>query len=158
MTFVISLIIAFGLVVPSVFAADDGFGGAETTVEGQHFTLLLKPGVDAANLASQLNISATDEQLANQRIDNSSATKQLASMLDVLFNRASDVLDMHVYSFKGSIKVFANPQELHDFFFNMYHKELPCTGVSFYLADYNSIYSDPYLPSRSYMDNLRSHL
>ncbi len=118
---------------------NDGFGDA-LKLNSQHFTIYYKKSVDLATLSSQLNITPTDQLLTNQTIDDSSLPGQISSMLDILFNRACDVLDMHVYSFKGNIKIFATQQDLQDFFKGMYHKDLPCTGVSFYIYDLNSIY------------------
>ncbi len=118
---------------------DDGFGDA-TKIDGHYFTIYYKPGVDINNLIGQLHVSKTDQMMANQPVDTSSVEKQLASMLDVLFNRAGDVLDMHVHSFKGNIKIFASQRELAAFYDNLYHRDLPCTGLSFYLSDFNSIY------------------
>ena len=123
----------------SAWAADDGFGAAGR-IEGSHFTIYYKSGVDLNNLIGQLNISKTDEMLAGQAVDLSAPERRLASSLDVLFNRACSVLDMHVYSFKGSIKIFSTQQELAAFYDTLYHRELPCTGLSFYLYDFNSIY------------------
>ena len=134
--------IAFWLLLaaPAAWAAgSDGFGDVQK-IDSQYFTIYYKPQVDPNNLLNQLNVSKADQILSGQSVDFSSVEKQLASMLDVLFNRACDVLDMHVYSFKGNIKIFQTQKELAAFYDNLYHDDLPCTGVSFYLYDFNSIY------------------
>ena len=118
---------------------DDGFGHARK-IEGEHFTIYYKPGVDLNNLLDQLNISHTDEMLSGQTLDTSSVDRRLSSMMEVLFARASDILDMHVYSYKGSIKIFSSLNELTDYYNRLYHAHLPCTGYAFYLDDYKSIY------------------
>jgi len=120
-------------------AAQDTFGEANK-IEGEHFTIEYKNGVDLNALVDGLKVSDTDEQLTNLKIDHSSTQKQLASMIEILFNRASDVLDMHVYSLKAHIKVFADHHQLVDFFHTMFPGNLPCMGLSFYLADTDSIY------------------
>ena len=61
-------------------------------------------------------------------------------MVEVLFARASDVLDMHIYSLKANIKIFASQQDLTDFYNNLFHARIPCTGFGFYLDDDRSIY------------------
>ena len=129
------------VVLPAVYvrAADDGFGDSKRT-EGDHFTIEYKNGVDSSVLAEKLKISDTDQQLTNLKIDKSSPEKELASKIEILFNRASDVLDMHVYSLKGHIKVFADIQQLQDYYHRMFQGALPCTGFSFYLPQYDSIY------------------
>jgi hypothetical protein len=129
------------VVLPAVCvrAADDGFGDANK-IEGAHFTIDYKSGVDLNALAEKLKISDIDQQLTGVKIDNSSAEKELASKIEVLFERAGDVLDMHVYSLKGHIKIFADHQQLADFYHRRFRGDLPCTGFSFYLPEYDSIY------------------
>lgn len=129
------------IVMPAVYvqAADDGFGDANT-IEGEHFTIDYKKGVDLNVLVEELKVSAIDQQLTDLKIDNSSTEKELSSMIEILFNRASDVLDMHVYSLKGHVKVFADFQQLARFYHHLYSGSLPCSGFSFYLPDFDSIY------------------
>ncbi len=122
-----------------VCAADDGFGTA-TKIDTEHFTIYYKPGVDINALISQLHVSATDQVLTNLTVNTSSPQAQLSSMVEVLFARASDVLDMHIYSLKANIKIFATQQDLTSFYNNLFHEHVPCTGYSFYLDDQRSIY------------------
>jgi len=126
------------LLAPALVWADD-FGGA-TKIDTEHFTVYYKPGVDINNLISQLHISSTDEVLTNQKIDPTSPQAQLSSMVEVLFARASDVLDMHIYSLKANILIFADQQDLTDFYNNRFHAKIPCTGYGFYLDDTKTIY------------------
>ena len=127
--------------MPAVFvnAADDGFGQANK-IEGEHFIIDYKNDVDLTSLVEKLKISDTDQLLTNLKIDHSCAEKELASRIEILFNRASDVLDMHVYSLKGHIKIFADHQQLENFYHHLFQGNLPCTGFSFYLPQYDSIY------------------
>jgi len=129
------------LVIPAAYiqAADDGFGDSNT-ITGEHFTIDYKTGVDINALAKKLIISDTDQQLSNLKVDTSSPEKELASKIEILFNRASDVLDMHVYSLSGHIKIFADFNQLQDFYHQLFKGDLPCTGFSFYLPQYDSIY------------------
>jgi len=119
--------------------SDDGFGTA-TKIEGEHFTIYYKPGVDPNSLLKQLNVGHADEILSGQTMDTSSNDRQLSSMAEVLFARASDILDLHVYSYKGSIKIFPSLKELTDYYNNHYHAPVPGTGYAFYSDDYKSIY------------------
>jgi hypothetical protein len=121
------------------FAADDDFGTA-TKINTAHFTIYYKPGVDINNLISQLHVSQTDQILTNQKIDTSTPQAQLASMVEVLFGRASDVLEMHIYSLKANIRIFANQQDLTAYYNNLFHANIPCTGYGFYLDDMKSIF------------------
>lgn len=120
-------------------SSTDGFNAA-SKFQTKHFTIYFEKDVDADLLIKQLSITDTDLLLTNQSIDSSSSVTQLASKMDVLFNRTCDILDMHVNSFKGDIKVFKSQEELKKFYQQLYHQDLPCTGYSFYLNDYNAIY------------------
>ncbi len=120
-------------------ATDDGFG-ASTRVDSEHFLIYYKPRVDINQLIDQLKISKTDEILTDQVVNRTSAQLQLSSMVEVLFARACDILDMHVYSLKANIKIFATQKDLTDYYNNLFHAHLPCTGFGFYLDDTRSIY------------------
>jgi len=121
------------------FTADDDFGTA-VKINTDHFTIYYKSGVDINNLISQLYVSQADQVLTNQAVNTSSPQAQLSSMVEVLFARASDVLDMHIYSLKANIKIFATQQDLTNFYNNLFHAHVPCTGYGFYLDDTKSIY------------------
>jgi len=122
-----------------VCAADDDFGAA-SKIDTDHFTIYYKSGVDINALISQLHVSPTDVVLTNLTVNTSSPQAQLSSMVEVLFARASDVLDMHIYSLKANIKIFATQQDLTSFYNNLFHQNIPCTGYGFYLDDTKSIY------------------
>ena len=128
------------LLMPALgFAAEDGFGAA-SKIDTGHFTVYYRTGVDINNLISQLHVSQTDQILSNQMLNKSSPQAQLSSMVEVLFARASDVLDMHIYSLKANIKIFATQEDLTAFYNNLFHAHIPCTGYGFYLDDQRSIY------------------
>ena len=119
---------------------NDGFNGT-SKMEGEHLTIEYFNDVDPSFLNEIFRISPMDEQLTNLKIDKTSIQKEILSKLEIVFNRASDLMDMHIYSFKGSIKVFANHQQLQDFFNTLFkNSSLPCTGYAFYSEKYNSIY------------------
>jgi Zn-dependent peptidase ImmA (M78 family) len=87
-----------------------------------------------------LSVSPTDEMLSGQSVDTSSVDRELSSMMEILFTRASDILDLHVYSYKGNIKIFPTLYELTNYYNNLYHSHVPCTGYAFYIVDDKSIY------------------
>lgn len=128
------------LLMPAlVCSASDDFGGA-AKIDTDHFTFYYKPGVDINNLISQLHISQTDQVLTNQSLNTSSPQAELAGMIEILFARASDVLDMHIYSLKANILIFLNQQDLTNYYNNRFHAQIPCTGYGFYLDDSKTIY------------------
>ena len=139
------LIAAFFLSAAPPTWADvrDGFND-HLKIESRHFTIYYKDGVDLSALLESLKITRADLLLTRQSIDDSSPEKKLASMLDIIFDRTCDILDMHVYSFKGDIKIFPT-QELLQVYFNAAYpgQRMPCAGVSFYSQDLKSIYITP---------------
>ena len=136
----VCLVLVFLLRVACAYGqSDDGFGSAKK-IEGEHFTIYYKPDVDLDSLLKQLNVSSADQILSGQIVDNSSPERQLSSMMEIIFARASNILDLHVYSYKGSIKIFSTLKELTDYYNRLYHTHLPCTGYAFYLVDYKSVY------------------
>jgi hypothetical protein len=136
----LAILIVAAILKPAGALENDGFI-ASSTIEGEHLSVQYQEGVDLNTILDQLKISSVDEQLTNIKIDRSSAQRQLLSKLEILFSRSGDLMDMHIYSYKGAIKVFTNHQKLQEFFKSLFKdNELPCTGYSFYSADYNSIY------------------
>jgi len=118
---------------------DDGFGDAPR-IEGGHFTIYYKSGVDLKGLLKQFSTSPGDEILSGQSVDKSSDDKRLSSMMEVLFARAGDILDLHVYSYKGSIKIFPTIKGLTAYYSKLYNAPVPGSGEAFYLEDSKSIY------------------
>ena len=118
---------------------DDNFSPVRK-IAGQHFDIYYDQGVDLKGLLKQLNVSHADEILSGQTLDNSSDERRLSSMMDILFLRSSDILDLHVYSYKGSIKIFKSFKDLTDYYNKLYHASLPGTGYAFYLDDKRSVY------------------
>ena len=100
------LMMVFWLGTSCVFAQnEDGFGHARQ-IEGGHFAIYYSSAVELDRLLAQLNVSHADEILSGQSVDRSSVQQALSSKVEVLFARASDILDLHVDSYKGSIKIF----------------------------------------------------
>ncbi len=119
--------------------SDDGFGDA-LKIEGEHFNIYYKSHIALEGLLKQLSVSPADEMLSKQSIDTSSLERTISSKVEVLFNRAGDILDMHVYSFQGSIKIFPSMKDMTDYYNTRFHANLPCTGYAFYSPDDKSIY------------------
>ncbi len=63
---------------------------------------------------------------------------ELADAVDTLFMRVSDMLDMRLYGFRGSLKVCRNKEHLGRIYRDLFHKELG--AQSFYVSDLNTIY------------------
>jgi len=135
-----ALVLVFSLRAASVCAqSEDGFGDA-SKIKGEHFTIYYKTGIDLKDLLAKFTVSHSDELLSGQAVDKSSNEATLSSMMEVLFARAGDILDLHVYSYQGSIKIFPTLKELSDYYNKHYHAALPGTGYSFYAEDDKIIY------------------
>jgi len=132
------LFFSFGEGVRSALALEDGFGPARQA-EGKHFTVYYSPEIEAFSLLRELRISASDQVLAGGTLSRGdSAGAELTDMVDILFNRVCNILDMQVYSYKGNIKVCASQSQLNVIYANLFEKEL--TRKSFYVYDLNTIY------------------
>jgi hypothetical protein len=120
---------------------DDGFGPAQK-IESEHFTIYYAPGLDTANLARMLNISPSEDILAGKAGKQAGtlapAGTGLTDMIDTLFTRVCDILDMQLYSYKGEIKICKDASQLKAVYRSLFDKEL--TGESFYVNDLNTVY------------------
>ena len=136
--FITILIVLFFLGLNSACGLDDGFGQAKK-IEGEHFITYYAPQLDLFSLAQQLNVTATDKMLVGGP---SGVNTDLADMLDTLFLRTCDILDMHLYSFQSNIKICRDYSHLNQVYNNIFNSEL--SGMSsFYVYGLNTIYVSP---------------
>lgn len=134
----ISLALSF-IAIGISAAVDDGFGSAKK-IEGQYFTIFYSPELDLTSLTQQLNIRPSDEILTGTTTEGNAATSpELASMIDTLYLRVGDILDMHVYSFTGTIKVCKDDEQIERIYKNLFDKSLH-HQKSFYVYSLNTIY------------------
>lgn len=122
------------------FSVDDGFVAAKK-IPGKHFTVLYESGVDVSALLEQLNIGPSDRLLAGKPTETKfSPEEELIEMLDTLFIRVCDILDMRLYnSFEGTIKICRNDEQLRQIYFNLLSNELN-SNFPFYIYSFNTIY------------------
>ncbi len=133
--FIIIGIILFFLSLSFAYGLDDGFGQARKT-EGKYFSVYYAPQLDTSNLAQQLNVTATDKMLVGSP---SGGSTDLADMVDTLFLRASDILDMHLYSFQGKIKICRDYSHLSEVYSNIFNSDFKGM-LSFFIYELNTIY------------------
>jgi len=120
-----------------VFAdIDDGFG-ASRSIQGRHFTIYYAPQLDAQELARQLNVGISDRLLAGQAVGTGSVN--LAEMIDALFVRVCGILDMHLYSYEGKIKVCRDHNQLKEIYRYLFGSDLGNIR-SFYVHELNTVY------------------
>lgn len=134
-----ALFIFFSLTITSAYSYDDGFGSARK-VEGKHFVLYYSPHLDATSLLRKLNITPYDKLLAgkstNKKLDDD---QELADALDTLFILVSDILDIHLYSLQGKIKVCQDYNQLSKLYNALFDGDLK-KQKSFYVHRLKTIY------------------
>ena len=119
---------------------EDGFGPSKS-IEGRYFTVHYSPQIDISKLSQQLNITAADKILAGKSIGEDIASEpELAKMIDILYGLVGDMMDMHIYNFKGSIKICQDQAQLNNIYRNLFGKDLASYMVSFYLNDTSTVY------------------
>lgn len=121
-----------------VSAFEDDFGQAKK-VESKYFVCYYSPQSDIYDFLQQLNLSHTDKFLGGKSPqDLNSPEAELASSVDALFMRVSDILDMHLYTFNSTIKICRDYAHLKRVYNRIFDKELK--SPSFYVYDLNTIY------------------
>jgi len=118
---------------------EDSFGPAKT-IESKYFTVYYSPEIEASTLAQQLNISPADEIMAGKSPQTPAAPEsELADMVDTLFLNVGDILDMRLYSYKGSIKICADDAQIDQVYATLFNASLH-HRQSFYVHALNTIY------------------
>ncbi len=121
------------------YAVDDGFGPSKR-IEGKHFFTYYAPDIEIEGIVQQLGISSVDTLLAGKPPKKSQPYEvELADILDTLFIRICDILDMPLYSFQGNIKICKDINQLKQIYANLFAKEM-VNSPSFYVSDLNTIY------------------
>ena len=124
---------------PSARALDDDFS-YDKKIEGKYITAYCAPGLDIPRLMPQLDIRPSDHILAGQsRRPGDLSGGELGPMLDTLFLKVSDILDMHLYSLKTNLKICNTNDELTGIYKRLFNASLGGRR-SFYVYDLNSIY------------------
>lgn len=137
------------------YAADDGFRQAKK-IEGEYFIIYCAPGVDIAGLIQKLNISPAEKISVGQLSkESASYDLELADVMDALFLYISDILDIHVYSFQGTIKICRDKNHLNSVYNNIFGKELK--SPSLYVSGSNTIYISPESFSREILGHEIAH-
>jgi len=120
-------------------AYEDGFGNAKK-LESKHFSIYYSAQLDIGSLSEALNIRASDEVLTGKPLTNNSPYKaEFTDMLDTLFRRICDILDMPLYNFHADIKICLDQSQLSQIYINLFEKSL-YQQKSFYVYSLNTIY------------------
>ncbi len=140
-----------------VYCYDDGFGTTKVT-NGKYFSVFYTPQINLSDLYQKLQISTSDQMLVGKLNNSSSlADSRFADALDTLFLRASDILDMHLYSYHGTIKICRNKEELDKIYSGLFPGS-KLNADSFYVHDLNTIYISAEAFSRGILSHEIAHV
>ncbi|MCM8792250.1 MAG: hypothetical protein NC826_03780 [Candidatus Omnitrophica bacterium] len=137
----IASLLLFKLSCTETFALEieDGFGLSKK-IEGRHFVIYYHPEIDIQFLSRQLNIHPAEELLVDKAYSKSNHSfLPLADMLDTLFLRICNILDMPLYSFQGNIKICQDSAHLKRVYRNIFGKEME-GSAPFYVYAINTVY------------------
>ncbi|MCM8766291.1 MAG: hypothetical protein NC920_05610 [Candidatus Omnitrophica bacterium] len=127
-----------------LFLALNNFAFAqEKKIEGNYFYIYYPTALNPLEITPKLEFFSSHLLQTGQH---SLPEEVLAKVIDALFLEVSDILDIHLYSFKGKIKIFLDFQALNSEFYKLYQGSLKTP--SFYVYDTNTIYIS--------VDNLRA--
>jgi hypothetical protein len=110
-------------------------------VESHYFTIYYSPYLDPLDLAYKINIGSPIIVYKSENIEivtGSDPDEILADQIDILFNEVSDILDMHLYSYHGDIKIYPTQQELNSVLKDICEEDGEVK--SFYSREQNIIY------------------
>ena len=106
--------------------------------EGKYFSVYASKDLDITSLLTKLNFNyfLHIDRLNTSRGRDLKAI--LAQTMDAIFLEVSDILDIHIYSFHGDIKVLSGKADITSIFRNYFGKSF--SERSFYLPEKNTIY------------------
>lgn len=134
----IIVVVVFSLVSFSIIPLS--VNALPSEIESKHFTISYQKGVDLLGFAYNIKLenSVYFQELGVENIGANSPKELLSQNVEVLFKEISDILDMHLYSYKGNIKIFRNKKALKNFFKRKFGKEFKFHA--FYSHGNNTIY------------------
>jgi hypothetical protein len=133
--FLVFLVSVFIFWIRPLFAFEEKL---DQVLETKYFTVYAYSGFNVNSLIPKLNFQYL---LHLDRVDGEAAATPsdiLSKTLDALYLEVSDILDIHIYSFHGSIKIFIQQASL-----NAALKEIlgvNLEGPSYYLQEQNTIF------------------
>jgi len=120
-------------------ALDDGFGSAES-LSGRCTVVYSAPKTDPADLIRRLNMRPSDRLLAGEALgEKGGSGDDLPGLLDLLYVRVSNILDMHIENLKIDIKVCASYDQLKNIYNRLFGEDLQ-DKEAFYVHSLNTIY------------------
>jgi len=132
-------IVSFCIVIVLLSSSAFSYEGSSTLiVESKFFSVYGHGDFDIGFLLTNLNFEYLlhpDTLLDEASQDNKSV---LSKTLDALFLEVSDILDIHIYSFHGDIKILPDRDSINSVFKKFFKVDFG--ESSFYLPEKNTIY------------------
>jgi hypothetical protein len=133
--FLIMLLAGLGLSLSPAWAQ----GSKGTLIaEGQYFSVYADPPVDAYSVSSKLNYEYLVFGHGLAKGASGGHEQILSRSIDGLYLEVSDIIDIHVYSFKGIIRVLPDKQSLASMIKQEYNRDF--SERSLYYLEKNTIY------------------
>ena len=134
------IVIILSLLSLSVaYGYNDGFGSAHK-ISGKHFIVFYTPGLEIPDLVRQLDIGPSERVLVGKSTQKKLTFEtELIDMLDTLFMQVSDILDIHLYSLQGKIKVCRDYSQLSQVYDTLFNADL-ANQRSFYIHELKTVY------------------
>lgn len=110
-------------------------------IDSHYFTIYYSSALDPLDLAYKINIGSPIIVYKSKNIEivtGSDPDEIFADQIDILFNEVSDILDMHLYSYHGDIKIYPTKEELQSALRDILGRDID--AESFYHHDQNTIY------------------
>ena len=105
--------------------------------ESKYFTIYSQGQTNLLRLTKQIDINSQYLLLETASFSSQGQLqRRLGSILDAIFLEASDILRMHLYNFKGSIRIYPNQHEFKQAIAGFPSKNT----TAYYLQNTNSIY------------------
>ncbi|MFH1854691.1 MAG: hypothetical protein ABH815_05205 [Candidatus Omnitrophota bacterium] len=109
-------------------------------VESEYFTVYYQDQVDPLGVAYKIKVDSY-ARLSGDRYKvttDDNPNDVLSQNVDALFNEVSDILDMHIYSYHGIVKICRDSEALKKAYVGLFDRELK--AESFYYHEENTIF------------------
>ena len=109
-------------------------------IESQYFSIYYQQELNPLDIAYEINIGSSIviyKDRTKEILAGTDPEEVLAEQVDILFSEVSDILDMHLYSYHGNIKIYKTQEELQNIFKKKFGRETE--AKSFYSHQENTI-------------------
>jgi len=118
---------------------EDGFAAARK-MDSRYFSIQLAPGVEEMDLVRNLGVGSQHKILGGQSVGSPQfSSNSLADLLDAFFLWSCNVLDMQLFSYRGTVKIVGDEAALADIYRKLYGTER-AGEKAFYIYDNNTVY------------------